>query len=264
VEATHQVESNANLPGLQAQQALDAELQSAGEFVVSLLPSQGNPVPQVNVTWQYQPSSRLGGDLFQVAPWGTEHLGLMVLDMSGHGIGPALRAISLAMMFRDEQMAIRHSSYDPSEIIERLNRENPLTEQGEYFTIWVGRLHVPTLQLQYASAGHPGAIVTRAGQMYEELGAKTLPIGFDPGQSYPSQQYTLVSGDRLHLFSDGIYEVMSPNETLWGTERLGKACEAVHGKPMNAALNWIIQQSQAWQKDVLFGDDMALLGVEIL
>ena len=189
---------------------------------------------------------------------------MMILDMSGHGIGPALRAISLAMMFRDEQMAQRHASYDPSEIIERLNRENPLTEQGEYFTIWVGRLHLPTLELQYASAGHPGAIITRAGQTYEVLGDKTLPIGFDPGHSYSSHQYSMAAGDRLHLYSDGIYEVMSPNEELWGTEGLGEACEAVHGKPMDAALKWVIQQSQAWQKNVLFGDDVALVGVGIL
>ena len=106
----------------QQQQALDAELQSASEFVVSLLPAQGNPVPNVQVAWQYLPSSRLGGDLFQVTPWGNDHLGLMILDMSGHGIGPALRAVSLAMLFREENMAQRHPSYDPGEIIQRFKR----------------------------------------------------------------------------------------------------------------------------------------------
>ncbi len=248
---------------LAQQQALDTELQSAGDFVVSLLPVQGNPVSNVELAWQYRPSSRLGGDLFQVTPWGNDYLGLMILDMSGHGIGPALRAISLVMMFRDEQMAQRHASYDPGEIIERLNRENPLTDQGEYFTIWVGSLHLPTMQLRYASAGHPGAIVTRSGKKPETLGAQTLPIGFDPGQSYVSQQCTLSAGDRLYMFSDGIYEVMSRDEQLWGTEGLSTACESVHGKPLSKALNWIIQQSQAWQKDELFGDDVALVGVEI-
>ena len=248
---------------LAQQRALDAELQSAGDFVLSLLPLQGKPVPNVEVAWEYRPSERMGGDLFQVTPWGKEHLGLMILDMSGHGIGPALRAVSLAMTFRDEQMAQRHPSYDPGEIIARLNRENPLTDQGEYFTIWVGSLHLPTLQLRYATAGHPGAIVTRAGAPYQTLGAQTLPIGFDPGQSYTSQECGLMVGDRLYLFSDGIYEVMSANEIMWGTEGLGVSCEAVHGKSMSKALTWIIQQSQAWQKDENFGDDVALIGIDI-
>ncbi len=248
---------------LEQQRALDAELKSAGEFVLSLLPPHGKPVPNVEVAWEFRPSERMGGDLFQVTPWGNEHLGLMILDMSGHGIGPALRAVSLAMTFRDEQMAQRHPSYDPGEIIARLNIENPLTDQGEYFTIWVGSLHLPTLQLRYATAGHPGAIVTRSGVPHQTLGAQSLPIGFDPGQSYVSQQCALTGGDRLYLFSDGIYEVMSPNETMWGTEGLGESCDVVHEKPMAKALTWIVQQSQAWQKDEKFGDDVALIGIDI-
>ncbi|WP_447968357.1 PP2C family protein-serine/threonine phosphatase [Nitrospira sp. M1] len=247
----------------QQQAELDAELQSAGEFVVSLLPARGTPVPNVHVGWQYLPCSRLGGDLFQVTPWGEEHLGLMILDMSGHGIGPALRAVSLAIMFRDEHIAQQHPSYDPGEIVERLNRENPLTEQGEYFTIWVGSLHLPTLQLRYASAGHPGAIVTRNGNMSDTLGAKTWPVGFGLTQSYQSQQYTLSSGDRLYLFSDGIYEVMSPDEKLWDRVGLEEACRAVHGKPMNRAIDWVVQQSQAWQKQQTFSDDVALVAIDI-
>ncbi|GJL53246.1 MAG: hypothetical protein NPIRA02_03780 [Nitrospirales bacterium] len=247
----------------QQQAELDAELQSAGEFVVSLLPARGSPVPNVQVGWQYLPCSRLGGDLFQVTPWGDEHLGLMILDMSGHGIGPALRAVSLAIMFRDEHIARQHPSYDPGEIVERLNQENPLTEQGEYFTIWVGSLHLPTLRLRYASAGHPGAIVTRKGNVSGTLGAKTWPVGFGLTQTYQSQEYTLSSGDRLYLFSDGIYEVMSPDEKLWDRSGLEAACREVHGKAMGRAIDWVIQQSQAWQKQKTFSDDVALVAIDI-
>ena len=55
-------------------------------------------------------------------------------------------------------------TFDPGDIIQTLNRENPLTDDGEYFTIWVGCLHLPTRQLRYATAGHPGALLTRKGQ----------------------------------------------------------------------------------------------------
>ncbi|MCA9472425.1 MAG: SpoIIE family protein phosphatase [Nitrospirales bacterium] len=249
---------------LQQQAELDAELQSAGNFVLSLLPLEGSPVPNVQVAWQYLPSSRLGGDLFQVARWGTEHLGLMILDMSGHGIGPALRAVSLAMRFRDEHIVQLHPTYDPGEIVERLNRENPLTDQGEYFTIWVGSLHLPTLRLRYTTAGHPGVILTRQGNSMDVLGAKTWPIGFGLDQSYDSQECQLSPGDRLYLFSDGLYEVTSPAGELWDREGLEAACRTVHGKPMKKALEWVIQQSQAWQKQTNFYDDVALVGVEVI
>ena len=248
---------------LRQQQALDAELQSAGEFVVSLLPAQGNPVPKVEVAWQYLPSSRLGGDLFQVTPWGNDYLGLMILDMSGHGIGPALRAVSLAMTFREEHMLQRHPSFDPGEIIQRLNDENPLTDQGEYFTIWVGRLHLPSGQLFYASAGHPGAILTRSGQSMQVLGAQSWPVGFGEGKLYQSQHITLTSGDRLHLYSDGIYEVLSPKGQMWGCEGLQQSCLQAHEESLEKALNRIMSQSKTWQNQETFGDDVALVGVEI-
>ena len=248
---------------VEQQAALDNELQLAGDFVLSLLPPQGSPAPRVELAWQYLPSSRLGGDLFQVAPWGEEHLGLMILDMSGHGIGPALRAVSFSMMFHDEQIVRRHPTYDPGEIVERLNRENPLTDQGEYFTIWVGSLHLPTMRLRYSTAGHPGVILTRQDKSMKILGGNTWPIGFGLEQSYDTQESQLESRDRLYLFSDGLYEVTSPTGQLWDREGLQQACHAVHGKPMNRALEWVIQQSQAWQKQNNFNDDVALVGVEI-
>ena len=71
----------------QKQAELDAELQTASEFVLSLLPEPREIVPGIHLDWQYLPSSKLGGDLFQVTPWGADHLGIMILDMSGHGIG---------------------------------------------------------------------------------------------------------------------------------------------------------------------------------
>ena len=247
----------------QKQAELDAELQTASEFVLSLLPEPREIVPGIHLDWQYLPSSKLGGDLFQVTPWGTDHLGIMILDMSGHGMGPALRAISLSMIFQSANIAKRFPSYEPSEIVRALNRENPITELGEYFTIWVGTLHVPTRELRYATAGHPGAILMRAGQQAKTLGGQTLPIGFNIEEAYETKHITLAPEDRLYLFSDGIYEVMSPGEQLWGCEGLEEACRIVHEKPLGKALSWIIQQSKAWQKQETFGDDVALVGLDV-
>ena len=115
------------------QSQLDAELHSASEFVRSLLPVQGAVAPEIQLAWEFLPSSQLGGDLFQVAKWGDDHLGIMVLDMSGHGTGPALRAVSLAMWFKEPHIARSFPGYDPGEIVTRLNAENPMTDQGDYF-----------------------------------------------------------------------------------------------------------------------------------
>ncbi|MDT7041899.1 PP2C family protein-serine/threonine phosphatase [Candidatus Nitronereus thalassa] len=248
----------------QKQSEMDAELKSAANFVTSLFPKAGEIVPGIRLDWEFIPSLGLGGDLFQVTRWSDEYLGLAILDMSGHGIGPALRAVSLALKFRADHMAQSHPTYDPGEIIASLNKENPLTDEGEYFTIWVGALHLPTRRLRYATAGHPAVVLTRNDQPLQPIGAKTWPIGFGIEEVYQSEEVSLQSGDRLYLFSDGIYEVFSPAEELWDRTGFENACQAVHTTPLKQGLQWIVQQAKDWQHQDTFFDDVALVGLEIL
>ena len=245
------------------QAQLDGELHSAAEFVRSLLPIPGEVAPEIWLSWEFLPSSHLGGDLFQVAQWGDDHLGIMVLDMSGHGTGPALRAVSLAMWFKGTHITQSFPSYDPGEIVTRLNAENPMTEQGEYFTIWVGVLQCSTRILRYASAGHPGAILVRKDAPSEVLGGNTWPTGFSPDEVYATESISLADRDRLYLFSDGIYEVVNAEEEIWGRRRLQEALENVYHCSMKLGLRSIIEASRSWQGGGMFGDDVALIGMEL-
>lgn len=245
------------------QAQIDNDLYSASEFVRSLLPVAGDVVPGIRLAWEFLPSSQLGGDLFQVAQWGDDHLGIMVLDMSGHGTGPALRAVSLAMWFKGEHIAQSFPGYDPGEIVTRLNEENPMTDQGDYFTIWVGVLQLSTNILRFASAGHPGAILVRKDAPSVVLGGKTWPTGFSPDEIYHTESITLANKDRLHLFSDGIYEVVNAEDETWGRTRLKEALEQVYKRSMKLGLRSLIHSSRSWQVDGIFWDDVALIGLEL-
>jgi len=245
------------------QAQLDAELYSASEFVRSLLPVQGTVAPGIQLAWEFLPSSQLGGDLFQVAKWGDDHLGIMVLDMSGHGTGPALRAVSLAMWFKGAHIARSFPGYDPGEIVTRLNAENPMTDQGDYFTVWVGVLQLSTRVLRFASAGHPGSILVRNDADSVVLGGKTWPTGFSPDEIYHTESITLADKDRLYLYSDGIYEVVNGEEEIWGRHRLQKALEDVYKRSLKLGFKSLIQSSRSWQVDGIFRDDVALIGLEL-
>jgi sigma-B regulation protein RsbU (phosphoserine phosphatase) len=245
------------------QAQLDAELYSASEFVRSLLPVQGVVAPGIQLAWEFLPSSQLGGDLFQVAKWGDDHLGIMVLDMSGHGTGPALRAVSLAMWFKGTHIARSFPGYDPGEIVTRLNAENPMTDQGDYFTVWVGVLQLSTRVLCFASAGHPGSILVKNDVDSVVLGGKTWPTGFSPDQIYHTESIALADKDRLYLYSDGIYEVVNGEDEIWGRHRLQKALEGVYTRSLKLGVKSLIHSSRSWQVDGIFRDDVALIGLEL-
>ena len=246
------------------QQELESELQCAADFVRSQLPQPGTPAPGIAMHWAYQPSLALGGDLFQVCQWGADTLGFYILDASGHGVAAALRAIALTSFLREDNLAKAVGSYDPGAIINEANRRFPLTQDGEYFTLWVGRLHLDSRTLFYAAAGHGGAFLHSAGRTSQWLSSASLPLGFDAEATFDTVCTQLHGGDRLYLLSDGIYEAPSSNGELWGRTRLQKALEKHHHVTLEQTIERTIITARQWLGGQVFPDDVALLGLEML
>ena len=249
---------------LQRKQAeTEADLQTAATFVQSLLPPQGSPVHGIAVAWEYQPSLTLGGDLFGVMAIDADHLGLYILDASGHGVAAALRSASLMTFLRVENMLQLLGSYDPEKVLFEANRRFPLSADGEYFTLWVGELHLPTRSLSYASAGHPGALLSSAESPSRWLTRSSSPLGFDPTARFASDRVSLKPADRLFLLSDGIYEVPSPSGELWGRGRFQEVIDAGKQTSLSTTIASCFSEARRWQQAHQFPDDAALVGLEL-
>ena len=249
---------------LQRKQAeTEADLQSAATFVQSLLPAQGSPVQGIALAWEYQPCLTLGGDLFGVMAIDADHLGLYILDASGHGVAAALRSASLMTFLRVEHMLQLLGSYDPEKVLFEANRLFPLSADGEYFTLWVGQLHLPTGCLSYASAGHPGALLSPAQSPSRWLTRSSFPLGFDPSARFVSDRVVLKPADRLFLLSDGIYEVPSPSGELWGRERFHEVIDAGKHTSLSSTIASCFSGARSWQQAQQFQDDAAVVGLEL-
>ena len=241
----------------------EADLQAAAAFVQSLLPSQGSPAHGITLAWEYQPSLTLGGDLFDVMTIDADHLGLYILDASGHGVAAALRSASLMTFLRAENMLELLGSYNPEKVLFEANRRFPLSADGEYFTLWVGLLHVPTGSLSYASAGHPGALLSSAEHPSRWLTHASCPLGFDPSARFTNDHVSLKVADRLFLLSDGIYEVSSPSGELWGRSRFQEAIDAGKQTSLSATIASCFAAARGWQQAQHFPDDAAVVGIEL-
>jgi phosphoserine phosphatase RsbU/P len=245
------------------QDAIERELQSAARYVESLLPKPGVLLPGVEMTHVYRPSLALGGDLFNVVRWDEHSLGFYLLDASGHGVSPALCSASLSTFLREDSLLHRIGSTDPGAILTEANRQFPLTEDGNYFTIAFARLDIRTQTLCYATAGHNGLMIHRRSGELCRLTQPSLPLGFDSGNIYRTVDTHLVPGDRLYLLSDGLYEVPSLTGELWGQTRLEKVlCEAA-GWPLADALSLAIEEAKRWLGHDHFPDDVAVMGIDL-
>jgi sigma-B regulation protein RsbU (phosphoserine phosphatase) len=245
------------------QDALEQELHSAAQYVESLLPTPGALLPGVQMVYAYRPSLALGGDLFNVLHWGEHLLGLYLLDASGHGVSPALRSASLSTFLREDSLRHQVEVNDPGAILTAANRQFPLTDDGNYFTIIFARLDLRAHTLSYATAGHNGAFLHHPSGAVSWLTHPGLPLGFAGSTTYRTVDIAVAPGDRLYVFSDGLYEVPAPTGALWGQARLEAAVRALGPRPLAEVITRTVEQATQWLGHDRFPDDAALIGLEI-
>jgi len=93
------------------------------------------------------------------------------------------------------------------------------THHGLYFTMWYGVYDTSTGVLAYSSAGHhPAFLVPASGDATQPLGEPELMIGIVPGQTYQTQQASIVPGSRIYLFSDGVFEIVAKDGSRWSLD----------------------------------------------
>ena len=214
---------------------LENELAEAATYVTSLLPrdTPEDAKSCISITSRFISSQELGGDCFDHYWLDSDNLVMYLLDVSGHGLGAALLSTSVLNVLRSQSLP----SVDfrrPETVLKGLNDTFQMTEQNDkYFTIWYGVYNRVTRQLVYASAGHPPALLvmptaparnaTRTSASYsqgslaanrsnsaielQQLRTPGMPIGMMQDSLYRSQRCTILTGSRLYIFSDGIYEI---------------------------------------------------------
>lgn len=213
----------------QSQRALRAELAEAAGYVRSLLP---DPIHDgdIQADWQYHPSTDLGGDAFGYHWFDDRHFAIYLLDVCGHGVGAALLGITIMNVLRSQTLP-DCNFLEPAEVLKSLNRTFPMEKHNNmYFTIWYGVYDRKASTLTYSSGGHPPAVlVSYDSKGMEEIGfLKTdgLVIGGLQGVDFSQDSCKIRTGDRLYVFSDGVYEIAKPDGSVLAFDDFVKELKA--------------------------------------
>ena len=231
-------EKNAALEKAQAQ--LKAELEVARSLQLAILPAAFPARSGCEAAARMIPATTMGGDFYDYIELPDGEIGLVIADVSGHGV-PAAFFMAVARTNLREQ-AVHHN--DPGECLAQTNdalcAQNPLEL---FVTVFYCVLDPKSGVLRYANGGHNPPYIRRAAGIVETLrGAGGLVLGAMPGSRYPTHTVQLLAGDRLVLFTDGVTEAFNPAEELYGAQRLADEVH-VHGGGTPAALVERICQS---------------------
>ena len=196
-----------------SQKEMAAELRQASRYVQSLLPEKLKTGP-VTIDWRFVPSTQLAGDMFGYNWLDADHLAIYLLDVSGHGVGSALLAVSASNLLAAQSLP-GVDPRDPGAVITALNGIFQMDRQdGKYFTIWYGVFRASDRRLSYCNAGHPPAFLWKNGDI-EQLEADGPGVGMIPEMPFDTHTTEAPIDSRLLVYSDGVFEIEKPDGAMW-------------------------------------------------
>lgn len=248
-------------------------LELAADMQRALLPSGPlDGVTGVRYASTYYPCDELGGDILNIFPIGAQHVGLYLLDVSGHGVPAALLSVTLSRILqaRPGQSSLVARAGErgleprsPAEVVLELNRRFPMDDHLEqYFTIFYGVLDVSSGVLRFASAGHPPALYLPAEDQSRFLDLGGFAIGWMPDSKYPEHELPMRPGDRLLVYSDGIIETANSPTEAFGRDRLNQTAHAARQASLDQLLEQVVRAAAEFRGAAAAADDVSALVIE--
>ena len=241
----------------ESQRELAAEVAQAARYVRSLLPPKLTSGP-VTIDWRFVPSTQLAGDMFGYLWLDADTLIIYLLDVSGHGVGSSLLAVSAANVISARSLP-NTNPRDPGQVITRLNDVFQMDRQdGKYFTIWYGVYRPSERKLAYCNAGHPPALLWSGGQVHQ-LDADGPGVGMMPDMPFDTRTIEVGPGARLLVYSDGVFEIEKTDGQMWAYPEFVERIAPEFGK--EGLIDSHLDFARAFGGQDVLGDDFSMVEV---
>lgn len=235
----------------------------AREIQQHLFPKAPPQLPGFDIAGASFPAAAAGGDYFDFIPMADNGLGLVVGDVTGHGIGPAL-------LMAETRAYVRIAGLNRADAGEVLTRTNIALAEDigseRFVTLFLGRLDAAHRQLTYVSAGHPpGYLLAPDGSVRMELRRTGVPLGMRPNTEYcNAPPITLQPGEVALLLTDGIEEAMGPGDEMFGTDRMLAVLRASRDKSAAQIVDALYLAVREFCKGAEQQDDVTAIVVKVL
>ncbi|MBW3539440.1 MAG: SpoIIE family protein phosphatase [Planctomycetes bacterium] len=242
-------------------QELRLAVEMGRSIQASFLPQTLPAVPGYSLAAWWQPAESVSGDYYDAVFLPDGRLGLVVADVSGHGVGPSLLMASLRAMLR----AVTREISDPGPILARLAKAlYPDLQDSRFVTLLLGALDPVCHEFEFANAGHgPALHFSRRTGGIAALDATEMPLGvvedLDPGSV---QRLSLDPGDALLIGTDGAFELRNEDDEMFGIERLERLIVEHSHRPASDVLNAMRAAIAAFNPREHPPDDVTVLVVK--
>jgi sigma-B regulation protein RsbU (phosphoserine phosphatase) len=254
--------------------AVGRELETARRIQQSILPKGVPSVPGLAVATHYDSMSEVAGDLFDFVVTPSGQLGVLVADVSGHGVPAAIVAsmVKIALAVQEGEID------DPGAVLTRMNRALCGRFELAYVTAVFALIDPVAGTLTYASAGHPAPLLLRVGGSPDTGGSRAAPtgegatveslderemvLGFLPDVTYTSTVVReLATGDRVVFYTDGITEASRADGEFYGDRRFQEIMLAGLAQSPDGFTASLVADARQWAGQD-FADDVTVVVID--
>jgi PAS domain S-box-containing protein len=241
----------------------EAQLIAAEEIQRHLLPQSPPVVAGLDIAGHCYPAEFAAGDHFDFLPLSNGSLAIVVGDVCGHGVGPAILMASLHAHIRTFAETYRGIP----QILGKANRVL-LRESVESRFVTLLAVQIDPLQrtMTYVNCGHPpGLILNAAGELKAELPGRYLPLGVLPDVEYSLDGPILLeAGDAVLLMTDGILEAAGPDGSLFGAQRTRQVFQQHRERPAAEIVQTLYRAARDFAGTDQLNDDVTLAVIRVL
>lgn len=242
-------------------QELQISIEMARTIQTNFLPDVLPRIPGYEVSSWWQPAAFVSGDYYDLVQLPDGRLGLVVADVSGHGIGPSLIMAAVRAMLH----VLTRTSSDPEQIVGLVSETiTPDLKDGRFITFLMVALDPHTHRMTYANAGHgPALHFSRESGVFQVLGSTGLPMGFAGDFGLPrSAHLQMEPGDLLLLATDGAIELKNAAGEMFGRRRLEQLLRENQHRPAAQIMQRLKRTILDYHRDQHPPDDITVLLLE--
>lgn len=245
------------------QERIEKELVVAREIQANALPNEFPAFPdrtEFDLFASMTPAKEVGGDFYDFFLTDSDHLALVIADVSGKGIPAALFMMVSKTLIKNELL----NGCDPATALDRVNQR--LCERNSsmmFVTVWVAVLEISTGKGLACNAGHEHPALRRADGKYALVKYHhAVFVGVNRKARYQNRAFELHPGDRVFVYTDGVPEATAGSGEMFGEQRLAAALNICpDGKP-EEILRTVKSAVDAFVGDAEQFDDLTMMCIE--
>jgi len=228
--------------------AINNELELARQTQLSILPKDTPRLPGLEIAARYMPMSAVAGDFYDFVMVDEKHVGILIADVSGHGLSAAL----VASMLKSALPAQLPHASDPARVLSGLNQALFGKFEAHYVTAAYVFVDMANNTVSYAGAAHPPLLWWHANTQHaSECLENGLMLGPFRDSTYSAMTFALEKGDEIILVTDGILEARDSSGDQFGMDRLRTTIESNHALSANAFADALLAGLSTWSETAI-------------